>query len=71
MPDPAAVQSMFSRIAGRYDLLNRIMSLGLDKSWRKTLVQMLIQGHPDRILDVATGTVADGDVVVNRAGAGP
>lgn len=45
---------MFDQIAKRYDLLNRIISLGLDQSWRRKLVASLPkQGE---ILDVATGT---------------
>lgn len=49
---------MFDAIAERYDLLNRILSLGMDQSWRRALVESL-GPEPDRILDVATGT---GDV---------
>jgi demethylmenaquinone methyltransferase/2-methoxy-6-polyprenyl-1,4-benzoquinol methylase len=49
---------MFDRIAARYDLLNRLISLGLDKSWRRKLVRALnCHDKPSpRILDVATGT---------------
>ena len=50
--------AMFDAIAGRYDLLNRILSLGLDQSWRRQLVEALGPA-PLRVLDVATGT---GDV---------
>jgi demethylmenaquinone methyltransferase/2-methoxy-6-polyprenyl-1,4-benzoquinol methylase len=46
--------AMFDRIARRYDLLNRLMSFGLDRSWRRQLIEsMPPQG---RLLDVATGT---------------
>ena len=46
--------AMFDRIARRYDLLNRLMSFGIDKIWRKQLLAALpTSGH---ILDVATGT---------------
>ncbi len=47
---------MFDAIAQRYDLLNRINSLGLDRSWRRRMIEALsvLPGH--RVLDLATGT---------------
>ena len=48
--------AMFDRIAGRYDLLNRLMSLGLDRGWRRRAVAALPQTPGARILDLATGT---------------
>jgi demethylmenaquinone methyltransferase/2-methoxy-6-polyprenyl-1,4-benzoquinol methylase len=49
--------AMFDRIARRYDLLNRVMSLGMDRRWRRHLVAALGALKPgDRVLDVATGT---------------
>src|SRR5690554_2222029 len=50
------VEEMFDAIAPRYDLLNRILSLGIDRSWRRKAVEMLREESPKRILDVATGT---------------
>ena len=47
--------SMFDRIAGRYDRLNRIMSVGLDRGWRNKLVAAL-QLSEGRVLDLASGT---------------
>ena len=55
------VRSMFNKIAWRYDLLNHLLSLNIDKIWRRKLVKMLSQKHPDSILDVATGT---GDLAI-------
>jgi demethylmenaquinone methyltransferase/2-methoxy-6-polyprenyl-1,4-benzoquinol methylase len=56
---PAYVNEMFSAIAGRYDLLNRVMTFGLDRGWRMHAVRYVV-GTPDvadgRVLDVATGT---------------
>lgn len=52
----ARVQQMFGEIAGRYDLLNRVLSLGIDRSWRRRTVRLVPpQGHAP-ILDVCTGT---------------
>lgn len=50
------VQQMFDNIAHRYDFLNRFLSLGIDKGWRKKAIKMLADHKPKRILDVATGT---------------
>lgn len=47
---------MFDSIAPRYDLLNRVLSFGIDRGWRRKAVGWLAQDWPDRILDVATGT---------------
>ena len=46
----------FDGIAERYDLLNRILSLGLDGRWRRRAVQSLGLGEEAEILDLATGT---------------
>ncbi|MBX2926694.1 MAG: bifunctional demethylmenaquinone methyltransferase/2-methoxy-6-polyprenyl-1,4-benzoquinol methylase UbiE [Saprospiraceae bacterium] len=50
------VSAMFNRIAPYYDLLNRVLSLGIDRSWRKKAIALLKNGKPRHILDVATGT---------------
>jgi demethylmenaquinone methyltransferase/2-methoxy-6-polyprenyl-1,4-benzoquinol methylase len=47
---------MFDAIAHRYDLLNRLMSFGIDKRWRKLLVDALELPRGGRALDLATGT---------------
>jgi demethylmenaquinone methyltransferase/2-methoxy-6-polyprenyl-1,4-benzoquinol methylase len=54
--DPVKIQNMFSTIAYRYDLLNRILSLGIDRSWRKFAVSQLPKAENPVYLDVATGT---------------
>lgn len=59
MPDPVAVNSMFARIAARYDLGNRVLSLGVDRSWRRKLVRAVAAAAPRDVLDLATGS---GDV---------
>jgi demethylmenaquinone methyltransferase/2-methoxy-6-polyprenyl-1,4-benzoquinol methylase len=47
---------MFDRIAERYDLVNRVISLGLDRGWRERAVDALDLGPSARVLDLATGT---------------
>jgi len=59
MPDPKAVNTMFARIAGRYDLANHLLSGGVDFWWRQRLVRAVHDLHPREILDLATGS---GDV---------
>jgi demethylmenaquinone methyltransferase/2-methoxy-6-polyprenyl-1,4-benzoquinol methylase len=50
------VAQMFDNISPKYDLLNHVLSMGIDKGWRKTAVQLLKKDRPKKILDVATGT---------------
>jgi len=52
----AVIQGMFGRIAPRYDLLNRLLSLGLDQGWRRTLAARLERAAVGQVLDVCTGT---------------
>ena len=47
---------MFDRIAPRYDLLNRLLSLGADLSWRRRALRLARLGEQGRALDVGTGT---------------
>ena len=47
---------MFDRIAPRYDLLNRLLSLGTDLSWRRRALDLARLGEGGRALDVGTGT---------------
>lgn len=50
------VRSLFDNIAYRYDLLNHLLSGGIDLYWRRKAIQTLEAHSPKRILDVATGT---------------
>src|SRR4051794_9181056 len=59
MPDPAAFNSMFGRIAHRYDLANLILCGGVDTWWRRQLVAAVGRATPQDVLDLATGS---GDV---------
>lgn len=50
------VEKMFDHIAPAYDRLNHTLSWGIDKRWRKKAIEWLRPFHPERIMDVATGT---------------
>ncbi|HJR44459.1 MAG TPA: ubiquinone/menaquinone biosynthesis methyltransferase [Actinomycetota bacterium] len=52
----AAVRSMFDAIAPRYDLVNRVMTFGLDVGWRRRTVRSLGVARGSRVLDIACGT---------------
>jgi demethylmenaquinone methyltransferase/2-methoxy-6-polyprenyl-1,4-benzoquinol methylase len=59
-----AIREMFDEIAPRYDLLNRLLSFGVDRRWRRIAVSQLAIPQQGRVLDVATGT---GDVALEIA----
>lgn len=50
------VRRMFGRIASRYDLLNRLMTFGRDRTWRNEAIQHLEVQPSHRVLDIGTGT---------------
>lgn len=50
------VNTMFGRIARRYDMMNRIMTGGQDRRWRKLLIQQAQLPPQGKLLDIATGT---------------
>jgi len=58
------VTKMFDTISKDYDGLNRVISFGIDISWRKKVVAMVKETQPKTILDIATGT---GDLAINLA----
>ncbi len=58
------VESMFDGIAHRYDFLNHTLSFGVDKIWRKRLINGLLKKNPATVLDIATGT---GDLAIALA----
>lgn len=62
------VRRMFDRIAGRYDLLNRVMTLGQDVRWRRAAVAMLGLGGAARVLDLGAGT---GDLALEARRSAP
>jgi demethylmenaquinone methyltransferase/2-methoxy-6-polyprenyl-1,4-benzoquinol methylase len=72
--DPAEkaglVRDVFSKVAGRYDLMNDLMSAGVHRAWKAAFVSMLAPRPAEVLLDVAAGT---GDIAAGwrRAGGGP
>lgn len=68
MPKKEKVQQMFDNIAPTYDKLNHIMSLNVDKLWRRHALKEIVDGTPQRILDVACGT-GDSTISIARAAA--
>lgn len=55
-PSRQQVQTYFNSITRRYDILNAVLSLGLDRSWRTKAVKALLTERTRRVLDVGTGT---------------
>ena len=63
---PEGVETMFDRIAPVYDVMNRVMTAGLDQRWRRATVKAVVEPG-DRVLDGACGT---GDLAIIAAKAG-
>lgn len=70
-PEPTALVApsfgsgaMFDQIARRYDTMNRVLSFGLDRGWRRRTVRALALGPRARVVDLATGT---GDLAIDIA----
>src|SRR5438046_2353233 len=62
------VGRMFDEISPHYDFLNHLLSFGVDKYWRKRVVNLLKKQNPKSILDVATGT-GDLAIALTKTGA--
>lgn len=62
------VALMFNNISKRYDLLNHLLSLGIDIYWRKKAIKLLRPENPKKILDIATGT---GDFAIEALALNP
>ncbi len=57
----AQVAQMFDNISTQYDGLNRVISFGIDRSWRKKVEKLVVAVNPKKIIDLATGT---GDLAI-------
>jgi len=55
------VTEMFDKVSSNYDFLNRIMTFGIDISWRKHVVALVKEGNAKKVMDIATGT---GDLAI-------
>ena len=59
------IQEMFDSIAPSYDSLNHLMSLGVDRIWRRKAVREIVTGKDQRVLDIACGT-GDSTIAIAR-----
>ena len=66
MPKKEKVQEMFDNIAPTYDQLNHVLSMNVDKLWRRHALKEIVDGSAQRILDVACGT-GDSTISIARA----
>ena len=62
------IVAMFDRISFKYDALNHLLSLNVDKIWRKKTAKNVFRNHPQTILDLATGTA---DLAISLAKCDP
>jgi demethylmenaquinone methyltransferase / 2-methoxy-6-polyprenyl-1,4-benzoquinol methylase len=67
--DPRRIRAMFAGIARRYDALNHLLSLNVDRSWRRTAARLIDPRPGERLLDLCTGT-ADLALELSRPGVG-
>lgn len=70
MSQKEKIQEMFDSVAPSYDRLNHIMSLGVDRIWRRKALKEIVDGSQQRILDVACGTGDSTIAIAKAAGSG-
>ena len=68
MPRKENVREMFDHIAPTYDKLNHVLSMNIDKRWRRHALREIVDGSAQRILDVACGT-GDSTISIAKAAA--
>ena len=56
MPQAAVMRDLFDRVAWRYDLANKVLSLGSDRRWRGAVAREVVRDNPKLVLDVCSGT---------------
>lgn len=69
MAEKEVVRNLFNDIAPKYDLLNHVLSMNVDRGWRKKAMEYVGAGEKKRLLDVACGT-GDFSIAAFHAGAG-
>ena len=55
------IRDMFNDISSRYDQINKMMTLNMDKNWRKIVYNLTMEDKPEKIIDIASGT---GDIAL-------
>ena len=50
------IKDMFNDISSRYDQINKMMTLNMDKNWRNIVYNLSMSDNPNKIIDIATGT---------------
>ena len=68
MPKKERIREMFDNIAPSYDRLNHVLSMNVDKLWRRHALKEIVDGTAQRILDVACGT-GDSTISIAKAAA--
>ncbi len=64
IPSPRPLQKMFMAVPPSYDRLNRLLTFRMDEVWRKKAARVLLEGEPEKVLDLCTGT---GDLALHLA----
>lgn len=59
------VEQMFNTVSARYDLLNKVITWGMQKRWYNNVLKLVAKNNPDTILDIATGT-ADMAILLSK-----
>lgn len=68
-PQNRLARQLFDGLPAHYDALARVLSLGQDRRWRRTMVDAVVAGHPRSVLDVATGPAGVAIQIQARTGA--